>query len=190
MTGAYEAIAAGVVVGWCVYWLLLFFTPRKLAVAVSVLIGFGPFIFLPELLFYSMIIAVFAPFGLILPIVAGQGILRELGYPVKKFASIDLVIILTVYTVFISASVGVFAWDPYRYGYSPAGGGAVAALLCLYGILRQHPGVCIAAIGGQCLWMSDIGSSNYFDHVGHVLLIPIIFVCLVRRGVGRVLAKG
>jgi len=190
MTGLYEACAAGVLVSWCLYRLLHLVLPKLPAVAVSVVAGFVPFIIFPELLFYSMIIAIFAPFGLLLPMAAVQGFFRDFGYPVNRFATVDLVIVLILYLIFVSASVGVVTWDPYRYGYDPVWGGFVALILCLYGMLREHLGIVIIALAGQFLWMLGIGSSNFFDHVSHVLIIPVILVCLFQRALSRVAKRG
>lgn len=185
----YDALAAGLVLGWSLFWLLRFFIPVRLAAGVAVGVGFVPFFLFPTFAFYSIFIAVFTPFGLLLPMVAVQGILRVLGYRVTRVATLDLLAILGLYTAFILASVGVFEWDPYRYGYLPASGGAVAVMLCLYGLLRQHIWISAVAVAGQVLWAFDFGSSNYFDHISHVLLIPIIAICLLRRALWVVLAK-
>lgn len=185
MSGLYEACAAGVLASWCLFRLLQLVLPKVPALVVAVTVGLVPFILLPELLFHSMTIAIFAPFGLILPMVAVQGFFRDFGYTVKRFATVDLGVVLILYLFFVSASVGVVAWDPYRYGYDPVWGGAVAFLLCLYGVLRGHPGVSLVALLGQFLWINDIASSNFFDHVSHVLLIPVIVVCLIRRGLSQ-----
>lgn len=190
MTGLFEAAAAGILVSWCLYRLVGLFLPRIPALLVAGAVGFIPFFAFPELPFYAMIMAVFAPFGLLLPILAVQSGLRDFGVPINRFATFDLIVILILYLGFISASVGVVAWDPYRYGYVPIWGGSVALLFCLYGVLRGHLGVCLASLGGQILWMMDVSSSNYFDHVSHLMIIPVITVCLIRRGLAGIWKKG
>lgn len=189
MTDLFEASAAGILTGWCLYRVLGRFLPRNTTLLVAVGVGFMPFFVMPGLAFYALVIAVFAPFGMMLPVLAAQSILRDFGIGSKRFATVDLIVILVLYVGFIAASIGVIDWDPYRYGYAPLWGGAMAVGLCIYGALRGHIGVCIAALGGQILWMMDIGSSNYFDHVSHVMIIPVIATCLIRRGIWAIRNK-
>jgi len=183
MSAAYEALAAGIVTAWVLFQGLRLFLPLRMALGCALALGVLPYLLVPHVPAFAMIIAVFAPFGVLLPVLAVQSLMRTTGVAVPRFATRELLLGLVCYVAFLSASLGVFDWDPYRLGYTPHWGGGIAVLIAAYGALRGHVGLSLAALLGQVLWMLDIGSSNYFDHISHALMVPILVVVLVQRGV-------
>lgn len=63
-------------------------------------------------------------------------------------------------------------------GTTQFGLGVSRSVFVFFWALRGHTVIAIAAILGQILWIADLGSSNFFDHVSHVLLIPVIITCI------------
>ena len=188
MTALYETLGAGVVLSWVLFQGLIWVLRPKRALIVALTLGILPFAVIPQVSVPAMIQAVFAPFGVLLPVLAARSLAASLGHRVTRFASLDLIVVLGLYVTYLCAALGVFAWDPYPLGYSSAGAGAVAVAIALYGAWRGHVSVAVGAVLGQGLWLLGAGSSNYFDHVSHALLVPVIVVVLLRR-LGRLLRK-
>ncbi len=164
---------------WVFHASFMFFMPNIKALVFAIIISC-----LIPIISYDIgyvFIAVLAPFGVILPAMALQNMARGFGLNVKEFRTIELVIFVILYLVFLCASLGVFTFDPYRFGYIPLNSHIIAIIGVLYALCRQYYPLAVAILLGQVLWFFDIGSSNFFDHISHALLVPIILVCLFKR---------
>jgi hypothetical protein len=53
--------------------------------------------------------------------------------------------------------------------------------LCGYGALTGQVFLPLVAVLGQALWLMGWGSSNWFDHVLHAVLVPVTTVVLILR---------
>jgi hypothetical protein len=179
MTQLYEYAGLFIVLFWVMYRTLFPFVSNKTALGVSAVVvcllplAASPLIFI--------LVAMFAPFGAVLPALALQNIaIKSRLLPTTTFPPFEVVITLSIYVLFLCAALAVFEFDPYRYGYYPAFGSIMAFCLCGYALLRRYWFIASAVILGQAAWMLDIGSTNYFDHVTHVLLVPVIVVVLIK----------
>jgi hypothetical protein len=180
MTAVYELGAAAVVLGWCLSRLLgLAIAPARATVlgyglaAGIVLISYSSFL-------TGMFTALLAPYGVLLPALALQNTARRMGIHTKPYSSAEMVAAFGLYLLFLMASAGVFEWDPYSYGYGGQGAVMVAILLAGYALWRGHIVLLAVIVVAQALWLLDIGSSNLFDHLSHVLLVFILPITLLR----------
>ncbi len=187
MTQVYEILGLGTVTCWCLFQMLAMFCETRRAVLISVICSALYLIVLYKTEFVTLPIAIFAPFGAMLPALAAQNMLRRTGADLVKFSTVEIVFLLSVYVLYLAASLGVFEFDPYRLGYSPVAGGIVAVAGILYFYLRKHWLPLYAIILGQLAWSFDIGSSNFFDHISHAVLVPSMGVILVTRCVSLLL---
>lgn len=180
MTQSYEYIGLIIVTVWVAFRVISLIRPGFLALWSSLALVCAAFIIASESLF--LIVAVLAPFGAMLPALALQNIVGRLQDRAHRvFPTSELAIVLIVYVAFLSASMGVFEFDPYRYGYFPLFGSAAAFVICGYALWRGYHYVAIASVVGQIAWIFDVGSSNYFDHITHVMVIFVIATVLAKR---------
>lgn len=180
MTQIYEYMGLFIVSFWVAFRVLYPFVSRELALYISGVIIVILYIFSFEII--TILIAIFAPFGILLPTLALQDIARKCKvYDFGTYPVHELVLVLIIYVAFLSASIGVFHFDPYRFGYSPAIGSSIALTACGYALWRGYYVIAVALILGQIAWTFDLGSSNYFDHMTHVIIVPIIFIVLVKK---------
>ncbi len=89
--------------------------------------------------------------------------------------------ILGLYCVYIFASIGGVAFDPYAFGYSGGAGLGVPVALAGYAYYRKDWLMAAIVAGAQALWLAGIGTENLFDHLTSALLVPALFVAIVRR---------
>lgn len=181
MTQVYEFTGLFIVLFWVIFRVLNPFVSREITLGVTVVLICVLSVFTSQFVF--LWVAILAPFGAVLPAVALQNIIAKCKvYTPPVYPIHEMVLVLILYTAFLSASLGVFTFDPYRYGYSPIFGGITAFVTCGYALWRGYYFVAGAIVLGQIAWVFDVGSSNYFDHITHALLVPVISVTLVKRG--------
>jgi len=151
--------------------------------ALSMIIAVGVCILIPIIINEAayILIAAFAPFGMVLPAIALQNMARKNGFQTKEFQTSELTVFLCIYFLFLCASLGVFTFDPYPIGYMPLYGNIITVILCLYTLWRGYYVLAAAIVLGQLSWALDYGSSNIFDHLTHALLVPVIVVTLLLR---------
>jgi len=126
-------------------------------------------------------VALLAPFGAMLPALALRDVAVRLGLPVPGFATWELAAFLVLYTGFLAAAFGLVPADVYRLGYAPVPVAATVLGLCAYGFATGNWFLALIAVLGQAAWVMGWGSSNWFDHVLHVLMWPLAVAVLVTR---------
>ena len=177
----YTSTTLAILIGWTISKIVGVVAPRKLALVVGIIVGLAVATIArgaPPILYFT---AILSPIAITVPLLAVRNFLQTSGISCPRFSKVELAGILVLYIVFLAASMGVISFDFYRLGYNPVWAGVFALFLIGYGAFRRNPFFPIIAIFGQVLWTFDIGSSNYFDHIGHVLLVPIIVVALLSR---------
>ncbi|HAW47089.1 MAG TPA: hypothetical protein DCX34_07595, partial [Roseovarius sp.] len=69
----------------------------------------------------------------------------------------------------------------YRLGYAPRPVAAMVLIVCAYGLVAGSLFLPLVAVTGQALWVARLGSSNWFDHVLHAMLMPVAVVVLLMQ---------
>lgn len=126
-------------------------------------------------------IAIFAPFGVMLPALALHHIAISLGLDAPVFSSIEIAVFLLAYILFLVAAFGLLSVDLYRLGYSPRVVGVMTLAVCLYAVATGNWLLALVAVSGQAIWAAGWSSSNWFDTVLHVTLVPIAAITLLTR---------
>lgn len=182
MTQIYEYTGLYIILFWVFFRGLYPFVSLKGAVFTSASILGVLSIFGSSFMF--LMIAIFAPLGALLPALALQNIARKFNlYKPVAYPVYELILVLIIYVAFLSASIGVFSFDPYRYGYNPTLGSIIAFVTCCYALWRGYIFIAGALILGQIAWALGVSSSNYFDHITHVMLVPVILTTLIKKTV-------
>jgi len=181
MTAVYELASAAVLLGWLISRVLRLVMQARQAT----LTGFG-LAALVVVLSYTgfmtgMFIGLLAPFGVMVPALALQNSARVFGLNTRGYSVMEMLGFWVFYLAFLTASAGVLDWDPYRFGYAAPGAAIAALALSAYAVWRGHVVVLAAVVLAQLLWLADIGSSNFYDQISHVLLVFILPVCALRR---------
>ena len=118
MTLIYEYAGAYIILLWTGYRSLTPFVSNRAALGCSIVLVVSMSLLLSELLF--LLVAIFAPFGALLPLLAVQNFATHYAkFRAAKFLSGEMALILIAYIAFLSAALGVFSFDPYRYDFSP-----------------------------------------------------------------------
>lgn len=123
--------------------------------------------------------ALLSPLGVMLPALALRDVAATWGLPVVPFGTTELMIFITAYATFLASAMGVLPVDLYRLGYAPRPVAAMVLMVCGYGLVSGTLFLPLAAVAGQALWLARLGSSNWFDHVLHVVLLPVGVVALL-----------
>ena len=184
MSGILANVALAIVLAWIVFALAGWIVAPWLAVALGVVLAVAMIGLARDTLVPGGLVALLAPFGVMLPALALRHMGGSLGLPVVPFGTLEIVVFLGLYVAFLAASMGVFPVDPYRLGYAPVPVGAMVLLVCLYGAVTGNPFLPLVAVLGQVAWVMGWGSSNWFDYVLHVLMVPVAVVVLVQRAFG------
>ena len=181
MTGIGASAVLAVLLGWVVFALAgLVFSPAA-AAGLGLVVGVGLAFCLRGSVAIGGMVALLAPFGVMLPALALRHVGAKLGLPVVPFATWELVLFLVVYTGFLATAFGVIPVDLYRLGYAPLPVAAMVLAVCAYGALTGNWFLPMVAVAGQLFWVLGWGSSNWFDYVLHVLMWPVALVVLVGR---------
>lgn len=167
--------------GWLAFILLGIGLQAQIAVPVGLALGCGCALFLRDTLPLRGIVALLGPVGAVLPLIILRQMAAQLGVPVQPFGSVELLIFLASYLVFLASAAGVIPVDIYRLGYAPIPVAGIMLALCAYGFAQGLLFVPLLAVTGQAIWVMGWGSSNYLDHVLHPALVPAVAVVLVLR---------
>ncbi|MEL7254611.1 MAG: hypothetical protein AAGL23_10590 [Pseudomonadota bacterium] len=124
-------------------------------------------------------VALLSPFGVMLPALALGGVLARLGVDLPGISTLELVVFLMGYTVFLCSAFGVVREDIYRLGYAPMPVAGMVLLVCLHAALSGNWALALVAVVSQLFWVMRWGSSNWFDYMLHVLLWPVAAIALV-----------
>ncbi len=125
--------------------------------------------------------ALLSPVGVMLPALALRHMAAAWGLPVAPFATAELLIFLAAYGLFLASAMGLVPVDLYRLGYAPVPVAAMVLAVCGYGLWSGALFLPLVAVAGQALWVAGLGSSNWFDHVLHAMLVPVVVVALIAR---------
>lgn len=181
MTTAWELIAGSVVFG-ALLALLPGLRGRALAAgALGLVLVAGTA--LAGLQFGGIWIATFEPFGVMLPALCAASLAARTGRiaspPVSRaekliWSGLMLVVLL--------GAGGAIPLHPYAWFYAGWGPVLMALGVAVWAFWRRQIVVLAAVALGQVLWLSDIGSSNLYDHLAHALLVPVLVVSAVWPG--------
>ncbi len=180
MTGIWEAVAGGIVAGWALS--RLPWVPVWLGYVLGLLLfGVGSLLGLQVAGIY---VATFEPFGVVLPAVCLASTLRRVGvlnYPqITPWEKLGIAALLTFVVL---GTLGLIAPNPYALFYTGLAPALLALSVGAWAALRAQPHILVAVLLAQVLWLLDIGSSNLYDHLTHVLLIPALVVSAGLQGI-------
>ncbi|WP_111732120.1 hypothetical protein [Roseovarius amoyensis] len=181
MSGLGASAALAVLSGWVAFALAGWIAPPGLSAGLGALAGAGVVLAFRDSVAVGGAIALLAPFGVMLPALALRHVAVRLGVPMPGFATWELVAFLVLYTGFLAAAFGVIPVDAYRLGYAPLPVAVMVLVLCAYGFVTGNWFIPLIAVLGQAAWVIGWGSSNWFDHVLHVVMWPLTVVVLVAR---------
>lgn len=181
MSGLGATVALAIVLGWVVFALsgLLLAPPWP---AVLALVG-GVLLVLVarDTLAANGLVALLAPFGVMLPALALRHMAVAQGLSVPGFSTAEIAVFLVLYTAFLCTAFGVIPVDIYRYGYAPWPVAFMVLAVCAYALATGNWFLAGVAVLGQLAWVMGWGSSNWFDMMLHVLLVPVAAVVLITR---------
>lgn len=178
MTGVGSALALALVVAWGVQSLAMVALAPLAATLLGAAAGAAAVAATRSALVGGAL-ALLAPFGVMLPALALAAMAGRLGVDLPGFSTIELVVFLAGYTVFLLCAFGVLPVDLYRLGYGPGPVAGMVLVMCAYAALTGNWVLAVVSVLGQFFWVMKWGSSNWFDYVLHVLLWPIAALALV-----------
>lgn len=181
MIGLLTYASVAVLLGWIVYALTGLFASAKIALIAGGLIGALGVILFRDTLPIRGFVAVLGPIGIVLPLLALRHAAAGAGVAVTPFGTVELLVFVLLYMAFLATAMGVIPADIYRIGYAPVPVAIMVLALCAYGLVTGNVFVPLVAVLGQALWVMGWGSSNWFDHITHALLVPVILVVLILR---------
>lgn len=181
MTGVLAWGSVAIVLAWTVFALAGLGLPAPTAAALGAVAGFAAVVLARDTLVLRGVVAMLAPLGVMLPALALRHAGARLGVPVQPFATAELAVFLVAHVGFLAAAFGVLPINLYRLGYAPGAVAVMVLAVCAYGAWRGNLFLPFVAVAGQAAWVAGWGSSNWFDHVLHALLVPVVVVVLLGR---------
>ncbi|WP_120499656.1 hypothetical protein [Roseovarius sp. EL26] len=181
MTGAVTYLWMAILLGWVGFVTLNLMTDAQMAALMGLAFGASCVVMLRDTIALRGLVAVLEPVGVILPILVLRHLASKFGVEIAPLSSIELLAFLALYIAFLLTAFDVIPFEAYRFGYAPVPVAVMVLLACAYGAVTGNLLVPLVAVVGQLLWVLGWGSSNWFDHVTHVLLVPIVCVTLVGR---------
>ena len=181
MTGVVSKLGLAVLLGWVAWGLFSLGLDLPLSLAVGLAIGAACAFALRATLPVGALMAVLDPIAIVLPLLALRHMSASLGVSVHPFDTAELVAFLLLYLTFLATAAGALPWEVYRLGYAPVPVALIALALCAFGLWQGTAFLPLVAVTGQILWVLGWGSSNYFDHILHVALVPVVVVVLILR---------
>lgn len=184
VTHVWELLAGSIVFAWILmyapgakqHFILTHFV-ALLAIGGTAAIGWS---------FGGIWIATFEPFGTLLPgvcLAASAKRAKLWRYPpisrVEKLCAAVLIMCVAVGTLDVFGPVS-YAW--FYAGWAPA---ALACALAFWAAWRGQMHVLICVVLAQVFWLMDVGSSNFFDHLSHALLVPALVISAMTFRVSR-----
>lgn len=176
-TTLWEVLAGSIVLGW-VFHLIPANKAKDRHAALTYAFGFvfcGGSI-LMDMAFGRLWIAVLAPFGVMVPALCLQWSARKIGFALPRAPRLDLLALVALMLVVTLGAGGVLPIQPYAWFYSGLGAGVLALGIAAWALWRNQAFVLGAVVLGQVLWLLDVGSSNFYDHMTHFVLIPALAV--------------
>lgn len=181
MSGVGASLALALVLAWVVFALAGWVAPAHVAALIGAVLGFAGVFAFRDSMAIGGLVALLAPFGVMLPALALRHAGMRLGVPLEPFATWEIAAFLVAYTIFLSTAFGVIPLELYRLGYAPLPVAAMVLCVCVYGFVTGNWFLPLVAVLGQLFWVLGWGSSNWFDYVLHVLLWPVAAVVLLGR---------
>ncbi|UXX84628.1 hypothetical protein [Roseovarius pelagicus] len=183
MSAALSSVALGILITWAVCMISGLVMGTPVSLMLGAVVGIAAVTLFQNSLVSGALLALLAPFGILLPALALRHMGAQLGLPVQPFATAELVVILLVYVGFLAAAMGVIPVDIYRLGYAPIPVAIMVLVICAYGAASGSVFLPLVAVLGQGVWVMGWGSSNWFDEVTHATLVPILVIVLLTRAV-------
>jgi hypothetical protein len=181
MTGLGAFAALAVLLGWVVFALAGWVLSPALAVSLGAAAGAALVGAFRDSVAIGGMVALLAPFGVMLPALALRHAATTLGVAMPPFATWELVAFLGLYTAFLATAFGVIPVELYRLGYAPMPVMVMVLAVCAYALVTGNWFLALVAVLGQAAWVMGWGSSNWFDHVLHAALWPVALVVLITR---------
>lgn len=181
MTQNTASFALGICLGWIAFALIGFMLPTAAAALIGATVGIllaWPF---RSSIISTGAVALLAPFGIMLPALAVRHVALGLGVEIPGFSSFEIAVFLAAYIFFLLAAFGRVPVDLYRYGYFARPVAGMTLLLCLYAFATGNWFLALVVVAGQGVWAAGWTSSNWFDTILHVTLVPIAAITLVMR---------
>lgn len=178
ISSAIAHLGSALIIAWLATAALLLVLPEKRAVLTGLAIGLACWLALGlaphPMQPVAFLTAVLDPIPVMLILAIVVSLARPFGVALAPRAPWEYGLWLVVLLGLYATSFGVIHLDPYRFGYTPVGGGGVALALIIWAGFRRDVLVGCGALIGQALWTFGIGSSNLIDHVSHVLFLPVL----------------
>ena len=171
----------GILTGWLIYLMTGLLVGPVIAALLGAMLCILTDTRLRDHVVIQSLMGLLDPIGIVLPVLALSHVALGLGVPVPIFSTVELLIFLLAYLAFLASAMGLLPVDPYRLGYAPLPVGGMVLAACLYGMLMGNWLLPFIAVAGQGLWVMRWGSSNWFDHVLHAALVPVVLVSLLAR---------
>jgi len=181
MTERGTQASVAIVLGWVVFAVTALVLPAWLALICAVAAGGVCATIWRKTVAVNGFVALLAPFGIMLPALALRDVAVEFGIPVPGFALLEILLFLLLYTGFLLAAFGKLPLDLYRYGYAPKPVAIMVLVVCAYSLLTGNWFLAAVVVLAQGVWALGWGSSNWLDHVLHVLLWPVAAVVLLTQ---------
>ncbi len=179
MNGLGASVSVGLLLGWLVFAVVGSVLPAWAALLPGLAAGGICATRLRTHVAIQGLVALLAPFGVMLPALALRDIVVAFGVPVPGFSGFELFIFLLLYTGFLTSAFGKGPIDLYRFGYAPKPVAAMTLVMCLYSLLTGNWFLALVAVLAQGAWSLRLGSGNWFDHISHLLLWPIALLALL-----------
>lgn len=155
-------------------------TPRNAAV-LAVVIGFAISLVPRHSDFNLLMVSLLSPLPVLIPVYALGLLAGPFGFRPGWWPRADLAVALVALLTLILSAIGHIGFDIYRYGYEAWPVAIIAAGMAALALWRNHMLLLVGIVLGQILWMLEIGSTNFFDHVSHILLIPLLGLYILKR---------
>ena len=181
MTELLTTLSLATLLAWLAFAGLSLVAGATVAVPAGALIGLACALALRGTVGIAGAVALLAPFGVMLPALAARQMAMRLGVEFPAFTTTELSVFLAVYLYFLASAFGVVPGDLYRLGYAPVPVAAMVLALCAYGAWSGNWFIPLVAVAGQLGWVMHWTSSNWFDTITHVLLVPMVVIVLILR---------
>lgn len=181
MTELGASVALAILLSWVVFAISGFMMADIRAVTLGAVVGIAWVLLARDSMALRGMVALLAPFGVMLPALALRHAGVKLGFEVPSFGTLELGVFLLAYIMFLMTAFDVVPVDLYRFGYAPMPVAMMVLAVCGYGLATGNWFLPLVAVLGQAFWVMGWGSSNWFDFVLHVLLVPVTAIALVLR---------
>lgn len=180
MTGAATRLFIAILATWAVAGLSGYVLPVIGAMTLGSTVGLIALAF-PKNPISRGLVAVLDPVGVVLPLLALRHMAGWFDVGIYDFSVAELILFLIAYVLFLAAATDKLPFDPYRLGYSPIPVALLVLAICAIGAMQGSLFLPVLAVLAQLLWLLRWGSSNYFDHILHAILVPIVIIGLIGR---------